>query len=135
MKASFKNPLPHELTNGKFRISGPSLRKIFKSKLEEILPGAEASCKISDIPKVKGISSIIVKFDSNELHGVEGFLPIKTLNSSISATRSTTRLTTNSTTRFSSSTIETLETSGSRREVHVTTGNVHDLKMRLFNNQ
>lgn len=75
---SFTNPLPISLTNGQFRVIAPGLEKNLKIKLDNIVePGAVASCNFTSIPRRKGNSTIIVNFESTELNGIEGFLPIK----------------------------------------------------------
>ncbi|KAF7995203.1 hypothetical protein HCN44_004675 [Aphidius gifuensis] len=74
---SFTNPLPIELTNCQFRVLAPGLERNLKIKLDNIVePGAVVSCHFTNVPKRKGNSTIIVNFESNELNGIEGFLPI-----------------------------------------------------------
>ncbi|XP_044595670.1 LOW QUALITY PROTEIN: annulin-like [Cotesia glomerata] len=73
--ASFINPLPIPLTNGKFLIQGPGLDTQLKIRVnKDILSGEKASCKFSMTPKFAGRSTIVAKFYSKELDDVDGFV-------------------------------------------------------------
>ncbi|XP_034945845.1 annulin-like isoform X2 [Chelonus insularis] len=73
--AAFINPLPTPLKNGKFLIEGPGLDQQLKIKLSQnVQPGEKATCTFSMIPKFTGRSTIVVKFYSDELDDVDGFV-------------------------------------------------------------
>ncbi|XP_028170220.1 annulin-like isoform X2 [Ostrinia furnacalis] len=73
-----ENPLPIPLKNGKFYIQGPGLDKQVKIELDEtIAPGAIASAQFKLTPPWAGRHQISAKFNSKEMHDVDGFLTFK----------------------------------------------------------
>ncbi|CAH0748849.1 unnamed protein product [Diatraea saccharalis] len=73
-----ENPLPIPLKNGKFYIQGPGLDTQLKIELKEnVAPGATATAQFQLTPPWAGRHQISAKFDSKEMHDVDGFLSFK----------------------------------------------------------
>ncbi|RVE54165.1 hypothetical protein evm_001288 [Chilo suppressalis] len=73
-----ENPLPIPLKNGKFYIQGPGLDTQLKIELKEpVAPGATATAQFQLTPPWAGRHQISAKFNSKELHDVDGFLSFK----------------------------------------------------------
>ncbi|XP_052759591.1 annulin isoform X1 [Galleria mellonella] len=73
--AKLENPLPIPLKSGKFYVQGPGLDQQLKIPLDEnVAPGAVATVQFKLTPPWAGRHQISAKFDSKELHDVDGFL-------------------------------------------------------------
>lgn len=70
-----ENPLPIPLRKGKFYIQGPGLDKQLKIELDDdVAPGAYATASFKLTPPWAGRHQITAKFNSKEMHDVDGFL-------------------------------------------------------------
>ncbi|XP_042224998.1 annulin-like isoform X2 [Homarus americanus] len=76
--ASFTNPLPMALTQGRFIIQGAGLTRVQFIKLKESIPvGGEAKCEFMVKPIIGGERTLTVMFDSRQLEDVDGLLTLE----------------------------------------------------------
>ena len=79
--ATFKNPLPIALSNGKFTVQGPGLSEKLNYFLkDDVKVGGIATYQFSMIPQYQETTLVIVNFYAKELTGAYGSATVTITN-------------------------------------------------------